>query len=202
MLHLWPLKTILSVVFAGIVFIVVILSASTPSDEADPFSFAWQLGKWCGTLVTVLAVCGFAAWRWLPWVQQLTFPYLGGRWKGMVTFKGENGDETRDVTLHVYHTPIAIRLLLESSESESKTLAVQASRVADVTDEYRLYYVYENTRREGGSKENRTYRGVAILRLSTSCALAMKGDYFTDTHRRGRLSFDVIELNPWWKLWK
>lgn len=202
MLHLWPLKRLFSAALASTAVIVVILTLSANESGADPLAFTWLLLKWTGGFVTLLTFLLFASWRWIPRLQRFVFPYLGGKWTGQIAFTGANGDETREVALHVHHTPISIKLVLESDESLSRTLAVQASKSADLEDDDKLYYVYLNTRKEGGNKAHRTYRGVAILRVKTSTTLSMVGDYFTESHRRGHLDFNVVKLNPWWVLWK
>lgn len=202
MLHLWPLKKLFSATVAGAIVIVVVLTLNAAATETDPLSFTWLLLKWVGTFVSVLTFLLFAAWRWIPPLQRFIFPYLGGSWTGKIVFDGVNGEEERSVTLHVHHTPVSIKLILESEESLSKTLAVQASKSEDLGDSDKLYYVYLNTRKEGGKKSHRSYRGVAILRVNDSGSLMMVGDYFTESHRRGRLQFDVVKVNPWWMLWK
>lgn len=202
MLHLLPLKRLFTAVLVLIIVIVVTLTMMASSYDTAPLSFIWLLVKWTGPAVTALVFLLFASWRWCPRLQRFIFPYLGGRWRGCIIFSGPAGQETRDVTLHVHHTPFSIKLILESEESLSKTLAVQASKSNDVEDDDKLYYVYLNTRKEGGMKSHRSYRGIAILRVKTSNSLTMVGDYFTESHRYGSLKFDVVELNPWWMLWK
>lgn len=202
MLHLWPLKWILSGAIAVAVVSAVALTMYGASEARDPIAFTWLLVKWTGSFVSCLTFLMFASWRWIPRLQRFIFPYLGGKWVGQIVFETEEGEEARDVTLHVHHTPLSVKLILESDESLSKTLAVQASKSNDLDDDDKLYYVYLNNRKEGGVKAYRSYRGVAILRVKTSNSLAMVGDYFTESHRRGRLRFDVVQHNPWWVLWK
>lgn len=202
MLHLWPLKRLFTLAIAiSMVIVLVVIWLGVPQGTSQ-LSFAWLLVRWAGALVTVLIVMLFALWRWVPPFQRSIFPYLGGKWSGQVVFDGEDGEEERNVVLHVAHTPFSIKLILESEESLSRTLAVQASKSADLTDDDKLYYVYLNTRKEGVVKANRVYRGVAILRIKTSDSLTLVGDYFTESHRHGQLRFNVVDLNSWWMLWK
>ena len=103
-------------------------------------------------------------------VQRWIFPYLGGRWSGFVKFQGPQGPEQRDVTLEVKHTLFGLRLILDSAESTSRTLVVQAERDKDF-DRYRLYYVYLNERKEGAAGVHNRYRGLAIMRVEWSATL-------------------------------
>ncbi|MBB5535173.1 hypothetical protein [Rhizobium giardinii] len=192
----------LTVILGLAVVIVILFMATTSTGAGDIYTSGWRVLRWVSTYIAVVIGLIVMAWRWSSRVQRAIFPYLGGKWVGKVHFSGAGGEEEhRDVTLHIRHTPFSIKLILESQESISWTLAVQASRSADI-DDYKLYYVYSNHRREGGIKRNFGYRGVAILRVSMGSKLELIGDYFTETHRRGRLKFEEVKSNPWWMLWQ
>ena len=90
---------------------------------------------------------------------------------------------------------------MDSEESTSFTLVVQADRDPDF-DHYKLYYVYLNSRKEGVSGAGNRYRGLAVLRVETGNGLELKGDYFTETHRKGTLHLSRTRSHPWWKLWR
>lgn len=107
-----------------------------------------------------LALASYAAWRWIPLAQNMTFPYLGGRWSGRLHFTGPNGSGNRAVTLDIRHTLLKIELVMDSKESTSRTLVVQAQRDPAVNQD-RLYYVYSNERKEGVADAGSRYRGLA-----------------------------------------
>ncbi|TAY14764.1 hypothetical protein [Rhizobium leguminosarum] len=197
MLHLWPLSKILSgaLILVGVVAVFV----ATQSPGASTYEILTKVIRFSGVLSTLTIIALGAAWRWVPHFQNSIFPYLGGRWIGQVYFPGECGEETRDVTLDVIQTAFSIKLILKSDESVSQTLAVQSSK--SDTDEYKLYYVYENKRKEGRSKGSRVYRGVAILRFELDQG-ELHGDYFTETHRSGRLILGDRKRNNWWVFWR
>lgn len=200
MLHLWPWRYLFYAVLTLTATIVIIINIAV-GENSKPIDILLVLLKWISVFSASLTALLVVSWRWSKKIQQMVFPYLGGEWQGEIIFNGTAGEETRNVTLHVKHTPFSLKLNLESVESVSRTLAVQASKSPDLQDDDKLYYVYLNTRKEGGVKTHRSYRGVAILRIK-SRPLSMVGDYFTDSDRSGRLHFDVVKLNPWWALWK
>ena len=82
----------------------------------------------------------------------IIFPYLGGQWTGSIEFQGSHGCGTRDVSLRIDHTLFTIKLILESEESTSRTLSVCAYRDSGISRD-RLYYVFQNERKEGISNE-------------------------------------------------
>lgn len=165
-------------------------------------SSALQVIKWASPASLAVIVLTYAAWRWIPPIQRMIFPYLGGLWEGEVRFLDKAGQpDRRSVTLEANHTLFGARLLLESDETESKTLAVHAEKDPDF-DRFRLYYVYLNKRKEGVAGAGDTYRGTAIVRCELGKPLSMEGDYFTDTHRRGTLHLRRISKTAFWQLWK
>lgn len=202
MLHLIPIRLVLQFI-AGLIALTVLAAAyagwvATGNAAKD----ALTVIKWSSSIATAAVVFLYAGWRWLPRVQLIIFPYLGGRWYGTVEFESEGKIEQRPVLLEVKHTLFAITLLLESKESISWTLVVQAARNREF-DHYRLYYVYLNERKEGVPEPGARYRGLAIIRIETGpTGMQMEGDYFTETHRQGTLHLVRDSANAWWKLWR
>ena len=201
MLHLLPVRTILRIAVA-LVAIAVLAAVyigwlGTGNIEHD----AMLLIRWSAIAASVLLISLFAAWRWLPPAQRLIFPYLGGHWTGFVRFNVQDGEDRVAVKLEIKHTLFGLKLLLESKESTSATLAVHAERDKDF-DRYRLYYVYLNERKEGVPGARERYRGIAIMRVEPGHPYRLRGDYFTETDRRGILELSAFQLHPWWKLWR
>jgi hypothetical protein len=201
MLDLFPIRLLLRCAFAaaGVVLLVAVYTGWT--GKGEPSSIAFLLIRWSSMLAIVALALGVAVWRWVPAVQRSIFPYLGGHWSGFVRFEDEDGSHRRDVTLEIKHTLFGLRLLLDSKESTSWTLAVHAERNEDF-ERYRLYYVYLNERKDGFAGAGQRYRGLAVIRVESGERFALHGNYFTDTDRRGTLHLGRVTLHPWWKLWR
>jgi len=201
MLHLLPIRYLLAAV-VGLVALAVLASVYAGAvGTGDPAADVRWVVRWASVAALALIVVAYAAWRWIGKVQSLTFPYLGGEWAGDLEFRGRAGAGTRKVTLAVSHTLLRIKLVLESDESTSRTLVVQADRDPGINRD-RLYYVYLNERKEGVAGSGDRYRGLAILRVDVSKGLALHGDYFTERQGSGTLSLTRRRGHPWWALWK
>lgn len=203
MLHLLPVRLL----FQGAIALVALAIAAgfcagwlDPSDGAQNIALLLRISS---SLAVALSVVLVAGWRWLPSLQRLIFPYLGGHWTGVIRFsKDEDGGEgLRKVTMEVKHTPFGLKLILDSKESVSWTLSVQADRNPDF-ERFRLFYIYLNERKEGVVGARERYRGVAIMRVEAGAPLKLFGDYFTETDRRGRIELMAVRLHPWWMIWR
>ena len=143
MLNLVPIRWLLRISF--VVFSLAVLTAL----------YVGQIGGgkvahdtsllfgWSSIAVTVLIFVSFAGWRWIPPCQRLIFPYLGGQWSGFIEYQENNRSQRIEITMEIKHTLLDLRMLLDSRQSSSRTLAVQAERDPDF-ERYRLYYVYLN----------------------------------------------------------
>lgn len=201
MLHLLPLRILLWA-FASIAGVLLggVLYAGWARDDTA-IAVVSAVIRIAGSLTSSAVVAFLVAWRWSQPLQRILFPYLGGRWRGTLCFGPSDNEQARDVTLEVKHNLVRIVMLLESEESTSKTLVVHAARDPDF-DRYRLYYLYLNERREGVPGGGDRYRGLAIMRVEPGVPPKLYGDYFTETHRQGRLELTLMVPNPWWMLWR
>jgi len=134
-------------------------------------------------------------------VQRFIFPYLGGRWSGYIRYEANGAPHDIDVTMEIKHTLFGLRMLLDSRQSTSITLAVHAERDPDF-ERYRLYYVYLNERKDGFENAGARYRGLAVISVTKESKLCLHGNYFTDADRRGTLHLTIVRFHPWWKLWR
>ncbi len=175
MLHLLPVRLL----FQGAIALVALAIAAgfyagwlDPSDGAQNIALLLRISS---SLAVTLSVALVAGWRWIPSLQRFIFPYLGGRWTGVIRFsKDEDGGEgLRKVTK-------------ENPDFER----------------FRLFYIYLNERKEGVVGARERYRGVAIMRVETGAPLKLFGDYFTETDRRGRIELMAARLHPWWMIWR
>jgi hypothetical protein len=200
-LHLLPIRLL----FQGSLALVALAIAAAfyagwlnPTDGAKNIAFFLRIAS---GLAVGLSIALFAAWRWIPALQKFVFPYLGGRWKGIIRFPNGDTEDQRSATMDIKHTPFGLTLLLDSDESTSWTLSAQADRNPDF-DRFRIFYIYLNERKEGVPGARERYRGVAIMRVEPGRPFKLFGDYFTETDRRGRIEMTVSKLHPWWKIWR
>ena len=142
-----------------------------------------------------------ALWRSIPFLQKITFPYIGGTWEGTLEFISPEGKEKRNVSLNIRHTLVHIHLILETDESRSRTLLARVHRDSDLNCD-RIFYVFNNERKEGVYNAGENYRGIAILRILDIEHLKLSGDYFTEKGNSGTVRFGLVRLTPWWQLWK
>jgi hypothetical protein len=201
-LHLLPVRLL----FQGAITLVVLaIAAAFYAGWLDPSNGAQNVAlllRVSSSLAVALSVALVAVWRWVPSLQKFIFPYLGGLWTGVIRFSNEDGGEgLRKVTMEVKHTPFGLKLVLDSKESVSWTLSVQADRNPDF-ERFRLFYIYLNERKEGVVGARERYRGVAIMRVEAGDPLKLFGDYFTETDRRGRIELMAARLHPWWMIWR
>lgn len=201
MLHLLPVIKILKIFAAAIAIAVVAAVYAGAIGTGNAFSDVSWVIRWSSVAAMALALGPYMAWRWMSFVQSVIFPYLGGSWSGNLTFNGEKGSGTRDVTLVIRHSFLKVELILDSKESTSRTLVVHAERDAGINRD-RLYYVYLNERKEGFPGGGDRYRGLAVLRVEKSGHLMLHGDYFTEERGHGELHLKREQPHSWWAIWK
>jgi SMODS-associating 2TM, beta-strand rich effector domain len=201
MLHLLPIRLLLTGSVA--LFGVAVLAAGYAGliGTGDTLSDVTRIIRWSSTAALMLMFVPYAAWRWVPRFQRLTFPYLGGEWVGELKFSGSNGTGVRKVTLNIRHSLLRVVLILDSVESTSRTLAVHAERDVGINRD-RLYYIYLNERKEGVVGAGERYRGLAVLRVEMDDKARLYGDYFTEKNGNGTISLTLRQPNQWWAIWK
>lgn len=187
MLHLFPIRWIIRLLLAIGVIAGLVASFGGAFADVSFVQTAIKTSRWIMIGELLIVFLGYVGWRFIPRIQRLIFPYLGGKWIGVLRFDGHTGSEERTATLEIRHTLVSLRLLLETEESESETLAVYPERDPDF-ERYRLYYVYLNQRKVGVAGSGERYRGVAVIRVQTKPELALLGDYFTEQKGSGQIS--------------
>ena len=190
------------VVFAATVGLLVVGAFYVGAvNTEETFRSAQQVVRWASTVSLAAVALMLLAWRWVPSVESAIFPYLGGSWTGEVRYEEGDSPTSKPVRMDVKHNLLGLKLLLDSEESTSATLAVHAEKDPDF-DRFRLYYVYLNRRKEGVAGAGDVYRGLAVVRWVAGTPPSLTGDYFTDTHRRGTLHLVRETETPFWKLWR
>jgi hypothetical protein len=201
MLHLLPIKRILSFCFAAGALAVLASLYLGWAPQDDWYESAKSIIRWSGSAALAAPIIFYFLWRFIPQFQAKIFPYLGGRWSGQLHFSGVHGEGERHVTLLVNHTLLSLNLVLMTDESLSRTLVVHAEYDQEVLRK-RLYYVYLNERKEGITGGAQSYRGLAIMRVDDDSKLVLHGDYFTDQGQSGTLTLSRTAANPIWTFWK
>jgi hypothetical protein len=199
MLHLLPVRQLLALTML-LVALTMLLATYAGYMGAGGLSDAITVIRWSSASAVALPIIASAAWRWMPILQEVTFPYLGGEWEGKLAFQGLRGSGTRDVKLDVTHRLFGLKLVLETNESISRTLVAHAQFDADLARN-KIYYVYLNERKEGVAAAGTNYKGLATLRVESAGSL-LHGDYFTETSGAGTLHIYRLKKHAWWKIWK
>lgn len=199
MLHLLPVRWLLTltIVVAASTMLVAMYAGYMGTGGLED---AIKIIRWSSASAVALPIVASAAWRWVPALQHITFPYLGGEWEGKLAFQGLRGSGTKDVRLDVTHRLFGLKLLLETNESTSRTLVAHAQYDADLSRN-KIYYVYLNERKEGVLAAGEHYKGLATLRVESEGSL-LQGDYFTETNSAGTLHAYRVKKHAWWEIWK
>jgi hypothetical protein len=201
MLHLLPIRRILgvSILLIGMTVLLSVYAGVLGDNGAVPDVLL--IARWSAIVAAFIILLLLAAWRWIPPLQRAIFPYLGGQWSGVVEFSYQGRLDQRPITLEVRHTLLGLKLILDSSESTSRTLVVHAEMDRGI-ERYRLYYVYQNERKEGVPNAGQTYRGLAVIRVQFEPDIRLIGSYFTETQRQGQIRLYLQTPNSWWNLFR
>ena len=148
MLHLLPIRLALqaAAALAGLAVIAAVYAGAVGTGNA--LKDVGSVIRWSSSIAAVLVVLLYASWRWITPFQLYIFPYLGGRWSGVLNFTYRGKPGQRDVKMEIKHTPFGLRLLMDTAEASSSTIVVHADRNPDF-QRYRLFYVFVNERKEG-----------------------------------------------------
>lgn len=201
MLDLLPVRLLAIAFVIAIALLVLAAVSSGYIAETSSVQALQQVARLAPIGVTAGAVILSAAWRWIPPLQAMIFPYLGGKWTGELRYTDATGQQSKLAKMEAKHSLFGAKLLLETNESESTTLVVHAEKDPHF-ERYKLYYVYLNRRKEGVIGAGESYRGLAIVRWVEGDQPALEGDYFTDTHRQGTLHLTRTSKTAFWKLWR
>jgi len=104
MLHVLPIRLILRLI-AIFVFLVVLAAFSLGwVDDHNRARSVAVLMRGSAVVVTFAVVALHVSWRCLPVLQRALFPYLGGRWSGVIQFSTPGGTDSRHIVLEIKHT--------------------------------------------------------------------------------------------------
>jgi hypothetical protein len=188
MLHLLPLRWLLK---AAVVLTALGLVAAAALGTLGPGGFTSALGAALRIALLVEAALWILltfGWSYTPGFKERVFPEIGGSWHGHIHYVREGASQSKPATLHIHQNLTSLRLLLETDESESQTLVARPERDPDFS-RFKLFYIYENTRKEGMPGAGRIYRGTAFLVLPPGRPKQLSGSYFTEQGGVGTLEF-------------
>jgi SMODS-associating 2TM, beta-strand rich effector domain len=178
MLHLLPVRLVLKVLLTVSMFAVLCALSLNLSGEQSLHAKATLILTWVSYTDFLIGILLAFGWRYIPGFTRFVYPDVAGRWTGLLRYKVGDVVGSKPATLWVRQGMLGIRLLLETDESESETLVVQPMRDADFR-RFKLFYIFENRRKEGQDVAESSYRGTAVIRLEGGRPNELSGDYFT-----------------------
>src|SRR5215475_11154636 len=101
MLHLLPIRHLLTAIIALVGVTVLAAVYAGVIGTGDAFEDVKGIIRWSSAAALGAIFVPYALWRWLPSLQRVIFPYLGGHWEGELEFKGNNGTGVRKVDLTI-----------------------------------------------------------------------------------------------------
>jgi hypothetical protein len=188
MLLSFPFRALLQALVVATILFVVAIGWMAPTDGVIGAQITAL--RWAPFVPIVFLFVLYWAWRKVELLQEITFPYLGGDWNGVLRYEthdGKNGE--RPARLVIRHDFFGLHMRLLTAESASRTLAVATTRDPTFGD-FRLYYVFEVTRISGVGAD-KVYRGTAVVQVDLKNA-TLSGDYFTEHKSTGHISFERV----------
>lgn len=194
MLHLLPLRWLLK---AAMALTALGLVAAAVIGKLGPDGFTSTLGAALRVALIIESVLWLSltlGWSYIPGFKERIFPEIAGSWQGHIHYVRDGAPQAKAAMLHVHQTLFSVRLLLETDESESETLVARPERDPDFS-RFKLFYIYENKRKEGVQEAGRIYRGTAFIVLEPGRPNALSGAYFTEQGTVGSLEFARLTLH-------
>jgi SMODS-associating 2TM, beta-strand rich effector domain len=178
MIHLLPVRLVVRALLTVSMLAVLCVLSLDLAGEQSLRAKATLILTWVGYADLMIGALLTFGWRYIPGFTRLVYPDVAGRWTGSLRYKVEGMVGEKAATLWVRQGMLGIRLLLETDESESETLVVQPVRDLDF-ERFKLFYIFENRRKEGQDVALSSYRGTAVIRLEGGRPGELSGDYFT-----------------------
>lgn len=188
MIHLLPIRLVLSYVAAAYAFVIAMVALSL-SGAANQSSLSGATLAFSGLLFlqSIFLIWIYFGWRRLwRWIPQLNglFPDLNGEWEMDINYSGSHGNGTVKATATIHQNFLNITMEVNAPGSDSFTLATQPSREKSSAIPV-LYYIYEVTRRHSGQVIGHSYKGSALLRYFQREGGVLRGNYWTEDASQG-----------------
>jgi len=123
-------------------------------------------------------------WRWIPILNRLLFPDIGGEWKMEIHWhrEGQRGVVNAEAT--VRQDFLRVSMEVRSPKSDSQTLIAQPKKDPE-SGRPMLYYVYLVIPKAVGANPGQPYHGAAILKFSETGGGELSGNYWTTQQTGG-----------------
>lgn len=190
MITLLPVQrviAIVAVVYATLFAITVLALAAIMEGPLD-----WNLVRWAAAgamplQIVLLLWIGHGwrlLWRLFPALNRLLFPDLNGHWRMTIHYQraGQRGIVGAEAIIRQDF----VRLSMEVSSlgSDSQTLSATPKRNPE-SGRPEVHYIYLVTPHAVDAVAAQPYSGAAILRLSPSGPLKLRGNYWTSAETVG-----------------
>lgn len=126
-------------------------------------------------------------WRWIPALNRLLFPDIGGEWKIRINWHGEGQHGVVNAEATVRQDFLRISMEVRSANSDSQTLIAQPKKDPE-SGRALLYYVYQVTPKAVGANPSPPYYGAAILKFSETGGGQLSGNYWTSQRTAGHFT--------------
>jgi hypothetical protein len=192
MIYLLPIGQVIS--FISVVYAVLIVLA---------IPISWKFGGHSQTvwgsigfafsgatvLQLVLMVCFNFGWRrlwkWIPALNRMLFPDIGGEWKIEINWHGEGKDGgVVNAEATIRQDFLRVSMEVRSPKSDSQTLIAQPKKDPE-SGRPVLYYVYHVTPKAMGANSSPQYHGAAILKFWEADGGQLRGNYWTSQRTSG-----------------
>jgi hypothetical protein len=123
-------------------------------------------------------------WRWIPALNQVLFPDIGGEWKIEIHWQQRGQTGVVDAEATITQNFLRVSMEVRSPKSDSQTLIAQPKKDPESGAPF-LYYVYLVTPKAVGAKPGAPYYGAAILKFSGIGGGQLRGNYWTTRQTSG-----------------
>ena len=123
-------------------------------------------------------------WRWIPSLNRLLFPDIGGEWKIEIHWQRQGHRGVVDAEATVRQDFLRVSMEVRSPKSNSQTLIAQPKKDPE-SGRPMLYYVYLVIPKAVGANPSPPYHGAAILKFSETGGGQLSGNYWTTQQTSG-----------------
>jgi hypothetical protein len=124
-------------------------------------------------------------WRWMPIMNRILFPDIGGEWRIEIHWHRYGQDGVVDAEATIRQDFLKVSMEVRSPNSDSQTLMAQPKKDPE-SGRPLLYYVYLVNPKKAGADSGRPYYGAAILKFSEAGGGNLSGNYWTTQESVGQ----------------
>jgi hypothetical protein len=123
-------------------------------------------------------------WRYIPILNRLLFPDIGGEWKIQIYWHQHGQQGVVDAEATIRQDFLRVSMEVRSPKSDSQTLIALPKKDPE-SERPLLYYVYLVTPKAVGANPGQPYYGAAILKFSETGGGQLSGNYWTSQKTSG-----------------